>query len=96
VEKQPIGHGPEGCDENGPAATLLVGHVSIQICSAPRALPRPILIATKAKLFMGQDTSLAYAKSSGESPYDRSVQTLQNSSSELTGSCEQSPPARCG
>jgi hypothetical protein len=22
------GHGPEGCDENGPAAALLVGHVS--------------------------------------------------------------------
>jgi hypothetical protein len=23
----------KGCDENGPAAALLVGHVSIQICS---------------------------------------------------------------
>jgi hypothetical protein len=32
-------NGPEGCDENGPAAALLVGHVSIQICSAPCALP---------------------------------------------------------
>jgi hypothetical protein len=39
AEKQPTGAGPEGCDENGPAAALLVGHVSIQICSAPRALP---------------------------------------------------------
>ncbi len=39
AEKQPTGPGPEGCDENGPAAALLVGHVSIQICSAPRALP---------------------------------------------------------
>ena len=28
-EKQPTGHGPEGCDENGPAAALLVGYVSI-------------------------------------------------------------------
>ena len=28
-----------GCHQNGPAAALLVGHVSIQICSAPRALP---------------------------------------------------------
>ena len=27
--KQPTGHGPEGCDENGPAAALLVGYVSI-------------------------------------------------------------------
>ena len=25
--------GPERCDENGPAAALLLGHVSIQICS---------------------------------------------------------------
>jgi hypothetical protein len=33
AEKQPTGPGPEGCDENGPAAALLVGHVSIQICS---------------------------------------------------------------
>jgi hypothetical protein len=24
---------PEGCDENGPAAALLLSHVSIQICS---------------------------------------------------------------
>jgi hypothetical protein len=39
TEKRPTGPGPEGCDENGPAAALLVGHVSIQICSAPRALP---------------------------------------------------------
>jgi hypothetical protein len=39
AEKQPTGPGPEGCGENGPAAALLVGHVSIQICSAPRALP---------------------------------------------------------
>jgi hypothetical protein len=31
--------GPEGCDENGPAAALLVGHVSIQIGSAPTASP---------------------------------------------------------
>ena len=33
AEKQPTGPGPEGCDENGLAAALLVGHVSIQICS---------------------------------------------------------------
>ena len=39
AEKQPTGPGPEGCDEYGPAAALLVGHVSIQIGSAPRALP---------------------------------------------------------
>ena|ERR1700751_202360 len=28
-EKQPTGRGPEGCVENGPAAMLLVGYVSI-------------------------------------------------------------------
>src|SRR5258705_6388288 len=38
AEKRPTGSGPTGCDENGPATALLVGHVSIQICSAPRAL----------------------------------------------------------
>jgi hypothetical protein len=29
AEKQPTDHGPEGCVENGPAAALLVGYVSI-------------------------------------------------------------------
>jgi hypothetical protein len=38
AEKQPTGHGPEGCDENGPAAALLVGYVSISM-RPPRALP---------------------------------------------------------
>ena len=33
AEKQPTGRGPEGCVENGSAASLLVSHVSIQICS---------------------------------------------------------------
>src|SRR6202011_4776359 len=36
AEKQPTGPGPEGGDENGPAAALLVGHVSVQICSLLR------------------------------------------------------------
>ncbi|MFY9988428.1 MAG: hypothetical protein WAK31_26975, partial [Chthoniobacterales bacterium] len=36
AEKQPTGHGPEGCDENGPAAALLVGYVSIKICALYR------------------------------------------------------------
>jgi hypothetical protein len=29
TEKQPTGRGPQGCVENGPAAALLVGYVSI-------------------------------------------------------------------
>jgi hypothetical protein len=37
---------PEGCDENGPAAALLLSHVSIQICSLVAPCRRPILIAT--------------------------------------------------
>src|SRR5271166_1147573 len=49
---------PGGCDENGPAAALLVGHVSIQICSLLAPCRRPILIATIYLLFRGQDTSL--------------------------------------
>src|SRR6202011_226314 len=57
AEKQPTGPGPTGCDENGPAAALLVGHVSIQICSLLAPCRRPILIATKYMLFRGQDTS---------------------------------------
>ncbi len=62
AEKQSTGSGPEGCDENGPAAALLVGHVSIQICSLlppVRLGPpcrRPILIATKYLVFRGQGT----------------------------------------
>src|SRR5207244_2721924 len=59
AEKQPTGPGPKGCDENGPAAALLVGHVSIQICSLLAPCRRPILIATIYLLFRGQDTSLA-------------------------------------
>src|ERR1700736_518823 len=55
AEKQPTGPGPKGCDENGPAAALLVGHVSIQICSLLAPCRRPILIATKYLLFRGQD-----------------------------------------
>src|SRR6516164_8931557 len=37
---------PEGCDENGPAAALLLSHVSIQICSFVAPCRWPILIAT--------------------------------------------------
>jgi hypothetical protein len=56
AEKQQTGPGPEGCDENGPAAALLVGHVSIQICFLLAPCRRPILIATICLLFRGQDT----------------------------------------
>jgi len=51
-ENQPTGCGKEGCVENGPAATLLVGYVRVQIGSLlppVRLGPpcrRPIFIAT--------------------------------------------------
>src|ERR1700722_4326639 len=45
AEKQPTGRGPEGCVENGPAATLLVGYVSIEICALLAPCRRPILNA---------------------------------------------------
>jgi uncharacterized protein YdeI (YjbR/CyaY-like superfamily) len=61
AENQPNGHGPEGCDENGPAAALLVGYVSILICALLAPCRRPILIATKAMLFHGQGTSIPRA-----------------------------------
>src|SRR6202035_4718669 len=57
AEKQPTGPGQEGCDENGPAAALLVGHVSVQICSLLTPCRRPILTATTYLLFRGQDTT---------------------------------------
>src|SRR5271165_2373764 len=56
AEKQPTGRGPKGCVENGPAAALLVGYVSNQICALLAPCRRPILIATKGMLFRGQDT----------------------------------------
>src|ERR1700738_3753978 len=58
AEKQPTGPGPEGCDENGPAAAFLVGHVSFQICSLLAPCRRLILIATKYLVF--RDRTLAY------------------------------------
>src|SRR5262249_61483603 len=42
--------GPEGCDENRPTAALLLGHVSIQICSLVAPRRQPILIATPLHL----------------------------------------------
>jgi hypothetical protein len=47
--KQPTGRGPEGRVENGSAASLLVSHVSIKICSFLTPRRRPILNATKLK-----------------------------------------------
>src|ERR1700737_1396307 len=58
AEKQSTGPGPEGCDENGPAAALLVGPVSIQICSLLAPSRRPMLFATIALLFRGQVSTL--------------------------------------
>jgi hypothetical protein len=57
AEKQPTGPGPEGCVENGPAAALLVGYVSIQICALLAPCRRPILNATTSPLFVRRYTS---------------------------------------
>ena len=60
AEKQPIGRGPKGCDENGPAAASLASRSRID--SDMRPLPpvrlgppcrRPILIATKRDVISG-------------------------------------------
>src|SRR5271166_7194581 len=64
AEKQPTGPGPEGCVENGPAAALLVGYVSIQICALLAPCRRPILNATTSPLYARRYTSL-------ELPYAR-------------------------
>ena len=39
--KQPSGPGPEGCVENGPAAALLVGYVSIRYAPSSRLADGP-------------------------------------------------------
>ena len=65
MEKQTTGHGPEGCDENRPAAVpRLRDRLRIDLDMRPLPPVRlgpprqhPILIATKATIFMGQDTS---------------------------------------
>jgi hypothetical protein len=57
AEKQPTGHGPAGCVGNGPAAALLVGYVSIEICALLAPCRRPILNATTSPLFARRCTS---------------------------------------
>src|ERR1700759_1140655 len=52
---------PEGCDENGPAAALLLSHVSISICSFLTPCRRPILIATPLYQSLTWCTSLRRA-----------------------------------
>src|ERR1700751_1384558 len=61
AEKQPTGHGPEGCVENGPAAALHVGYVSIYICALLAPCRRPILNATTSPLFARWCTSSKYS-----------------------------------
>jgi hypothetical protein len=58
AEKQPTGRGPEGCVENGSAAALLVGYVSIQICALLAPCRRPILNATMAPVYERRCTSI--------------------------------------
>src|ERR1700731_4899927 len=57
AEKQPTGRGPEGCVENAPAAALLVGYVSIEICALLAPCRRPILNATTSPLHARRYTS---------------------------------------
>src|ERR1700692_3891214 len=51
---------PEGCDENGPAAALVLSHVSIQICSFVAPCRRPLLIATPLHQSLTWCTSLSF------------------------------------
>src|SRR5580692_4713270 len=57
AEKRPTGRGPEGCVENGPAAALLVGYVSIKICALLAPCRRPILNATTSPLYARRYTT---------------------------------------
>src|SRR5258707_11308243 len=58
-KKQPSNRGPEGCVENGPAAALLVGYRSIQICALLPPCRRPILNATTSPLYVRRYTRSA-------------------------------------
>jgi hypothetical protein len=51
AEKQPTGPGPKGCDENGPAAALLVGHVPLHFCA-------PANLGLSDSVKMGRDAPL--------------------------------------
>src|ERR1700731_2693678 len=62
AEKQPTGRGPVGCVENGPAAALLVGYVSIQICALLPPCRRPLLNATTSPLYARRYTSPCYSQ----------------------------------
>jgi hypothetical protein len=57
TEKQSTGRGPEGCVENGPAAALLVGYLSIRYAPSSRLADAPILHATICQLHMRRCTS---------------------------------------
>src|SRR6478672_3268968 len=65
AEKQPTGPGPEGCVQNGPAAALLVGYVSIQICALLAPCRRPILNATTSPLYARRYTSSTPLRAAG-------------------------------
>ena len=61
-------HGPEGCDENGPAAVPRLrdrSRMDSGMLRSPRPDRRPILITTKAGLLTGQDTEVTLARCTG-------------------------------
>ena len=60
---------PEGCVENGSAASLLVSHVSIEICSFLSPRRRPILNTTKPKGFRRRCTSESHLQTSRNLSY---------------------------
>jgi hypothetical protein len=58
VEKQPTGRGPEGCDENGPAAVpRLRDQLRIDLdMRPPRALPAPHFDRNERNAYFGDRT----------------------------------------
>ena len=100
AEKQPTGPGPEGCDENGPAAALLVGHVSIQICSAPTASPARTALPTahfdrnKYMLFRGQDTRTRTLSPALEQPHGSPAIPMRSFPQTIRQPVDRRAPAR--
>src|SRR5271166_510275 len=83
AEKQPTGRGPEGCVENGPAAALLVGYVSIKICALLAPCRRPILNATTSPLYARRYTRCCCEMSASASRRDNTDRSLARSALEF-------------
>jgi hypothetical protein len=64
---------PEGCDENGPAAALLLSHVAIQICSSSR--PHRLRETLRVTMWAGLREALRAGRALPAAHFDRNATT---------------------